>query len=251
MDISVVIVALNGRDMTLDCLSTIPAAAGGLRHEIILVDNGSLDGTADAAGKIPGVRVIRNPDNRGYGPAANQGMGVSSGRVIALVNNDTRLPPGALRELVAFLDRTPACAVVGPQLLHEDGRLQNSFDVEPGLAAELLNKSLLRRLMPRAYPSRLQARAEPFEVDNLVGACFVLKREILERLGGFDETFFYLYEETDFCKRARDLGWKVMVQPGVTITHLQGRTRSAARVRARIEQARSRFAYFRKHRPVA
>jgi N-acetylglucosaminyl-diphospho-decaprenol L-rhamnosyltransferase len=252
MDLSVVLVALNGRDMTLNCLSTIEGAAGGLDHEVILVDNGSSDGTADAAETgFPGVRTIRNRDNRGYGPAANQGMRESSGRIIALVNNDTRLPAGSLRELVAFLDRTPACAVVGPQLLHEDGRTQHSFDVEPNLAAELLNKSLLRRLNSRAYPSRLQTRSEPFEVDNLVGACFVVRRDVVEDLEGFDETFFYLYEETDLCRRARDKGWTVMVVPAVRIIHLQGRTRRAVRVRARIEQARSRFAYFRKHRPAA
>jgi len=251
MDLSVVIVALNGRDMTLDCLGTIGGAAGGLEHEIILVDNGSSDGTADAAAEaLPVLRVIRNADNRGYGPAANQGMRAAAGRVIALVNNDTRLPKGSLRSLAEFLDRTPACAVVGPQLLHEDGRPQHSFDVEPGLATELLNKSLLRRLNPRQYPSRLQERAGPFEVDNLVGACFVTRRSVAEDLGGFDETFFYLYEETDYCRRARDRGLKVMVLPSVKITHLQGQTRRAARVRAKIEQARSRFAYFKKHRPV-
>src|SRR5688572_23745187 len=95
MDLSVVIVALNGRDMTLDCLSTIKGAVEGLAHEVILVDNGSTDGTADAvAGKA---RVIRNEENRGYGPAANQGMRAASGRILALVNNDTRLPAGSLR----------------------------------------------------------------------------------------------------------------------------------------------------------
>lgn len=252
MDLSVVIVALNGRDMTLDCLATLGDAASGLKYETILVDNGSSDGTADAvAAKFPGVRIIRNRDNHGYGPAANQGMRESAGRVVALVNNDTRLPKGSLRELVAFLDRTPDCAVVGPQLVHEDGRSQHSFDVEPGLASELLNKSLLRRLSPGSYPSRLQSRTEPFEVQNLVGACFVLRRSVLEELGGFDETFFYLYEETDFCRRARDRGLKVKVLPSVSIIHLQGRTRQSVRVRAKIEQARSRFAYFRKHKPLA
>lgn len=252
MNLSVVIVALNGRDMTLDCLATLKDAAGGLEHEIILVDNGSSDGTADAVeARFPAARVIRNADNRGYGPAANQGMRDSTGRIMALVNNDTRLPPGSLRDLVAFLDRAPKCAIVGPQLLHEDGRPQHSFDVEPGLMTELLNKSLLRRLNPGAFPSRLQERAEPFEVDNLVGACFVVRRAVIDELGPFDESFFYLYEETDLCRRARDRGWKVMVDPAVRIVHLQGRTRRAVRVRAKIEQARSRFAYFRKHRPAA
>src|SRR5690349_18840373 len=125
MDLSVVIVALNGRDMTLECLATIPGAAGGLACEIVLVDNGSSDSTAEAAGKIPGVRVIRNSDNRGYGPAANQGMRASTGKIIALVNNDTRLPPGSLKELAALLEADPKAAVVGPQLQHEDGRSQH------------------------------------------------------------------------------------------------------------------------------
>src|SRR5262245_23647842 len=252
MDLSVVIVALNGRDMTLECLGTIKDAAGTLDHDILVVDNGSSDGTADAIeARFPAVRVVRNPENRGYGPAANQGMRDATGRILALVNNDTRLPPGSLAELVAFLDRTPTCAIVGPQLMHEDGRVQHSFDVEPGLLTELFNKSLLRRLNPRAYPSRLQDRAEAFEVDNLVGACFVVRRALIEEVGPFDESFFYLYEETDLCRRARDRGRKVMVHPGVRIVHLQGRTRRSVRVRAKIEQARSRFTYFRKHRPAA
>src|SRR5687767_7226679 len=97
MDLSVVIVALNGREMTLDCLSTLGEAASGLTFETLLVDNGSSDGTADAV-EAKGVRTIRNRENRGYGPAANQGMRESSGRVVALVNNDTRLPKGSLRE---------------------------------------------------------------------------------------------------------------------------------------------------------
>jgi hypothetical protein len=251
MDLSIVLVTLNGREMTLDCLRTLAGAAAGLEHEILLVDNASEDETPDAvAREFPTARVIRNAENRGYGPAANQGLLEASGRVVAFLNNDTRLPPGAFRTLVQFLDRTPGCAVAGPQLVHEDGRSQHSFDVEPSLATELLNKSLLRRLRPGAYPSRLQGRTEPFEVANLVGACFVVRGEAARRLGGFDETFFYLYEETDFCNRARAEGWKIMVHPGVRVIHLQGRTRRAVRVRAKIEQARSRFAYFRKHHPA-
>jgi N-acetylglucosaminyl-diphospho-decaprenol L-rhamnosyltransferase len=252
MDLSVVLVALNGRDMTLDCLDTLARAAEGLAFEVVLVDNGSTDGVADAAAaRFPELRVIRNRENRGYGPAANQGMRASAGRVVALVNNDTRLPPGSLRDLAAFLESHPRFGIVGPQLMHEDGRTQHSFDVEPSLASELLNKSLLRRLDPNSYPSRLQQRDKPFEVENLVGACFIVRKSLVDELGGFDEKFFYLYEETDFCRRARDKGWKVMVQPAVSIIHLQGRTRRAVRVRARIEQARSRFAYFRKHRPAS
>jgi GT2 family glycosyltransferase len=250
MDLSVIIVALNGRDMTLECLGTIHEAAGWLKHEIVVVDNGSSDDTADAIkARFPSIRVIRNKNNRGYGPAANQGMRIAKGRVLAFVNNDTRLPAGSLAELFAYLESEPKCSIVGPRLQHEDGRPQHSFDVEPSLVTELFNKSLLRRLLPRAFPSRLQEHAEPFAVDNLVGACFVVRRALLKEIGLFDEAFFYLYEETDLCRRARQRGRRVMVHPGISIVHLQGRTRRSVRVRAKIEQARSRFTYFRKHHP--
>ncbi len=250
MDLSVVVVTFNGRDLTLEGLRTLGAAAGGLAWELIVVDNGSTDGSADAvASAYPAARVVRNPGNRGYGPAANQGMALATGRIVALVNNDARLPAGSLAALAAFLDGRPDVAVVGPRLVHEDGRSQHSFDTEPSLATELLNKSLLRRLLPSRYPSRLQERTEPFEVASLVGACFVLKRDVAERLGRFDERFFYLYEETDYCLRVRRAGLKVVLDPRVAVVHLQGRTRQRVRVRAKIEQARSRFAYFRKNHP--
>lgn len=251
MDVSVVVVTFNGRDMTLAGLDTIAAAAGGLAHELVVVDNGSDDGTPQAVrARFPLARVVENGANRGYGPAANQGLREAAGRAVVLLNNDARLPAGGLRTLVEYLDANPDVAAVGPQLIHEDGRTQHSFDVEPSLATEVFNKSLLRRLLPGRFPSRLQALAGPTGVPNLVGACFVLRRAAVDELGAFDETFFYLYEETDWCRRARAAGRRIVVHPGVRVMHLQGRTRERMRVRARIEHARSLFAYFRKHHPA-
>lgn len=241
----------NGRDMTLECLRSVAAAARGLNPEIVVVDNGSVDGTPEAVeAGVSGARVLRMGENLGYGPAANRAMRASSGRHMALVNNDAILPEDSLTRLAEFLDANRNVAVVGPQLVRPDGRRQHAFDVEPSLATELLNKGLLRRLFPRRYPSRLQERAEPFEVASLVGACFVVRRAAAEELGYFDEEFFYLYEETDFCRRARQAGWRVMLHPGIRVVHFQGQTRRQVRIRAKVEQARSRFAYFRKHHPV-
>ncbi len=251
MDLSVVVVTLDGREMTLACLDSVGPGAGGLEHEIIVVDNGSTDGTPAAVrGRFPGARVLENGANRGYGPAANQGMRESRGRCVLLLNNDARAPAGGLRTLVEFLDASHDAAMVGPQLMHEDGRTQHSFDAEPSLATELLNKSLLRRLMPGRFPGRLTPLSGPTDVPNLVGACLMVRRAAMDELGPFDETFFYLYEETDWCRRARARGWRVVVHPGVRVVHLQGRTRERMRVRAKVEHARSLFAYFRKHHPV-
>ncbi|MBI2933400.1 MAG: glycosyltransferase family 2 protein [Planctomycetes bacterium] len=248
MDLSVVVVTLNGRDMTLSCLESVTPAAAELEHEIIVVDNGSSDGTPQAVrARFPQARLIENGRNCGYGFAANQGMRQARGRYVCLLNNDARLPPSGLRVLAGLLETTPDIGMIGPQLVHEDGRLQHSFDVEPSLATELLNKSLLRRLLRGRFPSRLTPLAGPTDVPNLVGACLLARRSAVEQLGFFDEIFLYLYEETDLCRRARAAGWRVVVHPGVQVVHLQGRTRARVRLRARVEHARSLFAYFRKH----
>jgi GT2 family glycosyltransferase len=251
MDLSVVVVTYNGRDMTLACLDSITAAAAGLTSDGRVVDNGSGAGTPDAVRRrFPRAQVIENDANRGYAAAANQGMRAATGRHFVLLNNDTRLPASGFRTLVDYLDATPDVAMVGPQLVHEDGRLQHSFDVEPSWATVLLNKSLLRRLMPRRFPSRLTPLSGPTEVPNLVGACFMVRATAACQLGLFDERFFYLYEETDWCRRARSAAWRVVIHPAVRVVHLQGRTRERMRVRARVEHVRSLFAYFRKHHPV-
>ncbi|MBI4563250.1 MAG: glycosyltransferase family 2 protein [Planctomycetes bacterium] len=251
MDVSVIMVTLNGKDMTLECLKSVPPSAKGLAVEVLVVDNGSTDGTpAAVAAAFPNVRIIENGSNRGYAAAANQGMREASGRTFVLLNNDARLPEGGLAALVHFLRAHPETAVAGPQLIHEDGRLQHSFDTEPCLATELLNKSLLRRCLPGSFPSKLQARTQPFDVASVVGACMAVRREAAERLGLFDEGYFYLYEETDFCRRARGSGWGVKCHPAIRVVHLQGRTRHNVRIPAKIEQARSRFLYFRRHHPV-
>ncbi len=251
MDLSVVVVTLGGRDMTLACLDTVAPGAGGLGYEIVVVDNGSTDGTPSAVReRFPRAKLIENGANRGYAAAANQGMRESTGRAVAFLNNDARVPAGGLRTLVEYLDGSNEVAAVGPLLMHEDGRTQHSFDAEPSLATELFNKSMLRRIFPGSFPGRATQLTRPSHVPNLVGACFVTRRRALDELGPFDETFFYLYEETDWCRRARDAGWKIAAHPAVHVVHLQGRTRERMRVRAKVEHARSLFAYFRKHHPV-
>lgn len=251
MDLSVIVVSFNGREMTLDCLDAV--AAGTKRpHEILLVDNGSSDGTPDAvAARFPAAKVIRNPENRGFAAAVNQGIAASSGRIIVLLNNDARPDPGALDALAAYLEGHAEAGMAGPQLVHEDGRPQNSFDNVPTAASVLLNKALLRALFPSRYPSKRQDRPEPFEVESLIGASLAVKREVVEKIGPLDEDYFIYLEETDWCLRARRAGWKVMMLPSLRVVHLQGRTRARVRARARVEYVRSLFTFFRKHSPGA
>ncbi len=245
--VSVVIVNFNGGEFTPACLKSIPAGV-----ETIVVDNGSKDGSPDAlAAEFPAVRILRNAANLGFARAVNQGVAAAAGRYVCLLNNDARLSPDTLSTLSGYMDAHPDVGITAPQLLHEDGRKQHSFDNFPSLATAFLNKSLLRRLSPGRYPSKSQTHSEPVEVESVIGACMMIRRDLIDRIGPLDEAYFLFLEETDWCLRARRAGSRVMFVPSSTVVHLQGKTRDKVRVRGRIEYTRSFFTYFRKNRPAS
>jgi GT2 family glycosyltransferase/tRNA A-37 threonylcarbamoyl transferase component Bud32 len=247
VNVSVLIVNFNGGDITPACLASVPK---GL--ETIVVDNGSRDGSPDAiAAAFPDVRLIRNKANRGFAAAVNQAMDVAKGRYFLLLNSDARLSPDAVDLMLRHMDANPDVGMLAPQLLHEDGRKQHSFDNIPSLATAFLNKSLLRLLFPAKYPSKRQAYAEPRDVESVIGACMMVRREVVERIGPLDEAYFLFLEETDWCLRCRRAGYRVVFLPSANVTHLQGRSRDKVRIRARIEYTRSLFTFFRKNRPAS
>jgi hypothetical protein len=243
--VSVVVVNFNGGEFTPACLESIPAGA-----ETIVIDNGSKDGSPDAiAEKFPSILLLRNGANLGFARAVNQGVARSRGRYVCLLNNDARLAPDTLSTLAAYMDAHPDVGMTAPQLMHEDGRRQHSFDNFPSLATAFLNKSLLRILAPARYPSKKQEFTEPREVESVIGACMMVRRSLIERIGPLDESYFLFLEETDWCLRARRAGSKVVFVPSSKVVHLQGKTRDKARVRGKIEYTRSFFRYFRKNCP--
>ncbi len=247
LDLSVIVVNFNGREFTPACLESIPAGI-----ETVVVDNGSSDGSPDEiAARFPKATLLRNRGNRGFAAAVNQGRAASRGRYLCLLNNDARLSPEALPEVVAWMDAHPDVGMAAPQLLHEDGRKQHSFDNFPSFATVFLNKGLLRLLFPARFPSKRQEFAEPRDVESVIGACMIVRRELIDRIGGLDEAYFLFLEETDWCLRAWQAGSRVVFLPGAKVVHLQGRTRDKVRFRARIEYTRSLFTFFRKNRPVA
>ena len=141
------------------------------------------------------------------------------------------------------------CGIIGGQLLDPDGSRQNSIANFPTLATELLNKSLLRRLFPKRFPGKEHELPEPLEVESVVGAFLLTRKELWDALGGLDERFFFFLEETDYCLQAKRAGWKVMHLPKVKVWHGQGQTARQMPTAVRIEYWRSRYAYFQKHCP--
>lgn len=248
MDISVIIVNWNARELLINCLSSVYKTINGLSFEIWVVDNGSTDGSLEATGaQFPKIEIISNKKNLGFAKANNQALRIISGRYAVLLNSDTVLTDGAINILVEFMDRNETAGICGGQLLNADGSKQNSIANIPTLATELLNKSLLRKLFPQKYPGKEQDFREPVEVESVIGACMVVRRKAIEETGLMDEDYFFFLEETDWCLNMRKNGWKVFHHPEAKIYHLQGQSVGKVNERARIEYWISRYIFFLKN----
>jgi GT2 family glycosyltransferase len=248
--VSVVVITRNTRELLLGLLESLrkdPETLAQIR-EIIIVDNGSTDGTGEALkSRFPQTVVLRNEANRGFAAAVNQAWRRAAGEIILLLNSDTRLLPGEMARILRFMEDNPKVGVVGPALVYEDMRPQRSFASIPSVIQEVVPRFMLEFLSPARHGGKTWGAKEPEPVDSLIGAALVMRRSLLEALDGFDERFFFFLEETDFCKRARQHGWQVIFFPSTRIVHYQGKTVGANWVKGRIEYNISLDKFIRKH----
>jgi hypothetical protein len=248
IDLSVIIVTRNTCQLTCAAIESVLNGQDNPSREIFLVDNGSTDETpAVVAQRFPSVHLLRSDRNLGFARANNLGSRKAQGQFLLLLNSDAVLQAESLAAAVGWMRAHPDCGAAGVQLLNPDGSPQNSIANFPTLATELLNKSLLRRLCPRRYPGKEHRFTEPVEVETVVGACMIIRRDIWDAIGGLDERFFFFFEETDFCLQTRRLGKNVMHLPRITASHRQGQTAKNDSPAARIEYWRSRYIYFAKN----
>jgi GT2 family glycosyltransferase len=248
MDLSIVIVNYNTKDLLLACLESVYATLPPLSFEIWVVDNASTDGSIEAARRsFPEIRCIENDRNLGFAKANNKAIRQAVGRYVVLLNTDTVLTPSALATIIEFMDRNKDVAVCGGQLLNSDGSLQNSIANFPTLGTELLNKPLLRRLFPKRYPGKEMRFDNPVEVESIIGACMVVSKDAIDTVGMLDESYFFFFEETEWCLSMKNNGWRIYFHPKAFIYHLQGQTAKKNNVSARIEFWKSRYTFFRKH----
>lgn len=258
-DLSIVIVSYGTREITLACLASIDEAVrarqddGRIETETILVDNASQDGTPAAVRtRFPWVIAIEQEHNVGFARGCNVGLRAAKGRHAVLLNSDTLVGRDALERCLAYLDAHEDVGIVGPQLLHPDGRLQNSVHAAPGLLTELVPRGLLEGLFPRRFPSKRHVRPSPVDVDAVLGACLVVRRAVWQEVGGLPEEYFMFLEETDWCWAVRAAGWRVVHLPEVRLTHLSGASsKQKDPVRTRIEYHRSLYRFLAKRRGVS
>jgi GT2 family glycosyltransferase len=249
IDVCIIIVSWNTKEYLLHCLESIFQKRESVPTEVVVVDNGSQDGSGTAVKRLfPAVHLVENNRNLGFSKAANQGLKESSGRYALLLNPDTQVKEGAIEQLVSFMDAHPEAGVAGVQLLNSDGSKQNSIANFPSLAIELFNKSLLRWMFPERFPGKERNYLEPIEVDSVIGASMIVKREAMDQVGLLDEDYFLFLEETDWCYRMKKAGWKVYHLPQAEIYHFQGKSAETEKKRAKVEYYRSRYHFFKKHR---
>jgi GT2 family glycosyltransferase len=248
--LSIVIITRNTRDLLESLLASIEAdtSLNPVLEEVIVVDNGSTDGTAGMIeDRWPRATVIRNEENRGFAAAVNLGHGSSKGEFILLLNSDTRLIPGETAKMIDYMQGDPRVGIVGPQLVYDDMRPQRSFALTPSLALEIIPRSLLERLLPGRFRTKGRGLADPFDVESLIGAALLVRRRLLDEVGGFDERFFFYLEETDFCLRAGKRGYRVVFLPSARLVHLQGKTVKKSWVAGRIEYSISLYKFLKKY----
>lgn len=256
-DLSIVVVGWNSAAYLRGCLSSIPAAAGRLSHEIFVVDNASGDGSADLVrAGFPSVRLIANPSNRGFAAANNQALRLASGRYALLLNPDTVAHPGALERLAAFMDASPDVGACGPLLLNEDGSVQHAARRFPTFGFALASGTVLGRLgLFRSAYDRVKMRGEsfdaPMEVDQPSGAALFIRKSVLDRVGLLDEGYFIFFEEVDLCRRIRDAGFRIALRPEARVTHYGGRSRRQGRASVMAPRVRGLLRYLRKHEGAA
>jgi GT2 family glycosyltransferase len=247
-DISVVVVNWNTRALLERCLDSLETQRGTVGLEVIVVDNGSNDGSQELVRQAhPKVRLIANPDNRGFSAANNQGLDASSGRYIFLLNSDTEVEASSLRALIGYGDAHTEAGIMGPRLLNNDGTLQPSGGRFPTVLSTMAGLFGADRLSGRPRYGTTRDYSQPAVVDEVSGAAMLVRREVIEQVGSLDESFVWGYEDVDLCRRAHLAGWQVHYVPAATVRHEWGASRRLAPSATVLMAINGRRHYFRKH----
>ncbi|MDZ4762971.1 MAG: glycosyltransferase family 2 protein [Chloroflexota bacterium] len=263
IDLSIVIVSWNVADLLATCLRSIDNgaiqivtddadSANSPTAEIIVVDSASNDNSAAMMrADFPRVRVLAQTENVGFTRGCNIGMAAAWGRCILLLNPDTEIIENALVRLLAFVDAHPDVGIVGAHTLNTDGSYQSTRRRFPTLATGVFESTWLQGYAPRRVLDRYYVNDAPnsstIEVDWVQGSALLARREVYVQIGGLDEGYMMYSEEMDWCRRAKDAGWRVWFVGDAHIVHHGGKSSEQVAARRQIYFQQSKLRYFRKH----
>jgi GT2 family glycosyltransferase len=240
-DLSIILVCWNNKEYLEPCLNSLYGAGLSSKFDVVVVDNGSTDGSQEMLHqKFPQAKIIQNDHNVGLGRASNQGIEATCGRYILLLNNDTLVNGPSLDSMVEFLDAHPKAAAVGGKLLNPDGSFQAGYADFSTLAEEFLITTHLGELIWDGFPSHGDVDGVK-EVGWLSSACLLLRREALDQVGLLDETYFIYGDEADLQYRLNQAGWKVYYLPSATTVHYGGRSMDRWRRRKMVYRGKMLF----------
>jgi hypothetical protein len=253
-DLSVIVVNYNTGHLLERMFSALDAARGTLVVQIIVVDNASRDDSvAILRTKYPDVELIANQTNVGFGRANNQAVPMVRGRYVLLLNTDAFVSADTLTRTTGFMDENPECGILGAKLVAENGELQPSCRYFPTPWNKFLMTTGLNRFFPktRLVDDMSWNHAEVRDCDWVPGCYYLIRREVIERVGLFDGRYFLYCEEIDHCRRAKNAGWKVTYYGITEVLHIGGESAKSDGVLTHRQipalQIESELLYFRKY----
>lgn len=259
MDVSIIIVNLNSRQLLADCLTSIYEHTRELTFEVIVVDNASSDGSVEMVNtQFPQVRLIANEVNNRYAIANNQGLAIAQGKYVLYLNGDTLLQGNSVKDMADFLNAHPETGGVGVPMMYPDGRFQDACFRFPSAINVFyllcVSRFYWKTWLAGNYP-QLEELRKPHPVDFVVGACFMTRRNILKQIGGMDEDYYFYGEDSDLCYRIWQAGWPLFYVPGATSVIHYGGVSSTSNLFDNNQRTKhlwgwkSRFVFIKKHYP--
>jgi GT2 family glycosyltransferase len=251
--ISVVIISFNGMEFIDDCLRSTYDSLAGREYEIIVVDNGSSDGTPDLIkANYAQSRLICNETNLGFARAVNQGLDESRGEFIFILNQDTRIVDDAIPKLVGRMIYEDNIGTIGPKFIGFDGRLQSTARSFPRYRDLFFEYTGLSRLFPKSrifsnWKMGWFDHETERPVDQPMGAALMIRRGVLDKIGKFDVGFGMFFNDVDFCRRVKDAGYVNLYYPEAVVRHYVGGSTRRDKSRMIIESHRSMYRYFKKY----
>jgi GT2 family glycosyltransferase len=256
MDVSIIIINWNTKDLLRDCLDSVIEQTSKVDYEIIVVDNNSTDDSVQMVkNDFKQVILIENPDNRGFAAANNQAMKIAKGRYVLLLNSDTVVLDKAIEKTIEFSAKNPKVAATGCKVLNPDGSLQRTCFMFPSVLNMFLSSTYLYKLFPKSrFFGREQMtwwdRDDAREVDVVTGCFMLVRKDAIENVGLMDEDYFMYGEETDWCFRFKKNGWKNMFTPVGQIIHYGGQSTSQVKAEMILQLRGSILLFIKKNKGI-